>query len=272
MAENTNTTRDILTEINIDKGVGTIIFNRPHKGNSLSTLMVSQALEALDTFESDPAIRVIVITGSGKMFCTGMDLSATTQMDDSKNIKDVGLVFERLKNCKKPLIAKINGPAIGVGCGLLFTADIRIASKNAFFWVSDVQRGLIPAIISVHMSREIGSAFAAKRLLLTGQRISAEDFNKYGLLSELVEPDQLDNAVDKWVAILNQNGPTAMEKTKEHIRLITDGDCTHQENLNRAKRLFKEMVTSEEAQYGVSCFLEKKKPDWRTFMMNKAKL
>jgi len=165
MAENTNNP-DILTETNIDKGVGTIIFNRPHKGNSLSTSMVSLALQTLDKFESDPAIRVIVITGSGKMFCTGMDLSATQQMDDSKNIKDVGLVFERLKNCRKPLIAKINGPAIGGGCGLLFTADIRIASKNAFFWVSDVQRGLIPAVISVYMAREIGSAFSKTFIII----------------------------------------------------------------------------------------------------------
>jgi len=180
-------------------------------------------------------------------------------------------LWQALKTCPKPIISRINGPAMGGGWGLLFATDIRIAVRDAWFSFSEVKRGVVPAIISAYVVPELGP-FRAKQLFLTGQRVSANQAYEFGFLSEVV-PDEatLDVATKKYIDTLLESGPRAMEIIKETVHYIDNH--THQENLAHVNSIFQQfVVTSEEAKYGITCFANKQKPDWTQFYKNKAKL
>jgi len=181
-------------------------------------------------------------------------------------------VFETVRNYPKPIVAKINGPALGGGWGILFCTDIRIAARSSWFQFSEVKRGIVPAIISAYVVPMIGQ-FHAKQFFLTGERVTAQRSYEVGFLTELAEDDaQLDLLTDKYVQHLLSSGPNAMSVIKEAVR--HNIDHTHEENVAYVKKLFASgLVTgSDEALYGISCFVQKKQPNWTEFYEKKAKL
>ncbi|ELR17110.1 enoylCoA hydratase/isomerase, putative [Acanthamoeba castellanii str. Neff] len=208
-----------------------------------------------------------------------MDLGGGNQADMSQQLEQgtgpAGAIelYERFRNCTKPLIARINGPALGGGWGLVFTADIRVATKDAWFWFAEVKRGLVPAIISAYIVPQIG-AFRAKEYMLTGKKMSAQKAYELGFVSALVENEQeLDAKVNEYVEELLSSAPTAMADIKHLVNHVSSH--SHEDNLNEVEKVFGKMVHSEEALYGMSCFAQKKKPDWAAFHNNekdKAKL
>jgi len=255
---------------NVRDNVATIFMNRPERGNSISTVMGTELKLAIDEAINDTNVRIIIFTGSGKYFCTGMDLGAGMQGDMEQRLKDgtaanYGLeLFEKFKNCKKPIIARINGPALGGALGLIFCCPIRIAAiNNVYFCFAEVKRGIVPALISAYIVKQLGT-FQSKQFMITGMRFSSERAYQLGVLSSIVQTDQLDIEVDRYVKELLSSAPRAMGVIMETVEYVAEH--THDKNVDKVKQIFAQTVHSEEALYGISCFVQKQKPDWASLI------
>eukprot|EP01098_Paradermamoeba_levis_P002645 TRINITY_DN1306_c0_g1_i1.p1 TRINITY_DN1306_c0_g1~~TRINITY_DN1306_c0_g1_i1.p1 ORF type:complete len:302 (+),score=86.04 TRINITY_DN1306_c0_g1_i1:91-906(+) len=255
--------------------VAVLTLSRPEKGNAISLDMGAEIKTFIHEVEEDPGIRVLVVTGQGKYFCTGMDLSSSNQETLSQNLHSGDaahssyLLFETLKRFSKPIIAKINGPVLAGGLGVMFVADIRIATTDSFFCFAEVKRGIVPALISTYIIPQMG-LYQAKKFMLTGERIPSKKALEIGMISEVAEnEEQLEKLTNHYLNELLSGGPTAMRKIKELSHYVS---ChTHEENVEFAKKIFTQTVHSEEASYGISCFIQKTKPDWSQFAI-KSKL
>jgi methylglutaconyl-CoA hydratase len=263
--------------LSISNHVATLTLNRPRKGNALTATMNSLLLDLLKQLESDPDVRVIVLTGAGKFFCTGMDLSMAASSSSTKEeVKQSfinGLqVFETLYRFPKPVIARINGPCLGGGVGLVFTTDIRVIHQDAYFALTEVKRGIIPAIISQYIVPELGSQ-KTREYMLTGRRISAQEASPF--LSTVVStPDQLDNQVRAYADMLLESAPGAMANIKRLVDTVSSGGEAERALRIRdgVQKAYLEMMQSEEAAYGIMSFVTKKKADWSAFVKDNAKL
>ncbi len=242
-----------------------VTLNRDDVRNAFNGRMLADLLDAFETAPKVPGGRVVVLTGVGSAFCAGADLNWMRAVRDftyEQNLEEsnqVSAVMRRIYDCPLPTIARVNGPAIGGGAGLVACCDLAVASEAARFSLSEVKLGLIPSCISPYVIRKIGEG-SARELFLTGERISAQKAREIGLVNEVAKEGELDVVVAKWVNQLVTSGPVAIAKCKELIRNVP------QMNLDEAGPYTAEMIakmrTSEEGQEGMAAFLEKRKPKW----------
>jgi methylglutaconyl-CoA hydratase len=212
-----------------------------------------------------PKVRVVVLTGNGTSFCTGADLNwmkETAHYSVADNLADAPQVAEcmhLLYRLPQPTIARVNGPAIGGGMGFVCACDMAVAQRDAVFSLSEVRIGLVPACISPYVLKKIGEGHC-RELFLRGERLSAERAQAIGLLNEVVEPANLDAAVQRRIEQLLADGPQAMAACKLLLEKVA-----HQE-LEEAKSLTAEMIArlraGSEAQEGMAAFLERRTPRW----------
>jgi methylglutaconyl-CoA hydratase len=221
---------------------------------------------AVNELVADPTVRVIVLTGSGKYFCTGMDLGVRNQtelraeVESGRMARDGLRLFDTLRRCGKPVIAAANGSAFGGGWGLLFTADFRLAVRSASFAFSEVRRGIVPALISSFIVPQLGRTHSA-RLMLSGERISAAEALRLGALTQVCEDAQaLRTATARLVSQLLLCAPRAMSEIKRLVAGVAESSAAEGGRL--AAEVFGRTVQGEEARYGVACFLQKQTPDW----------
>src|ERR1035437_382548 len=178
-----------------DGPVAIITLNRPDKRNAISYELINELLRALGEVESSPA-HVLVLTGAGKAFCSGMDLDnlrSITGRTPDENLADsrtMALLFRMLYEFPKPTIAAVNGPAIAGGCGLATLCDFTISVPKAKFGYPEVRIGFLPAIVSVFLVRQIGEK-RARNLLLTGRIIDADEAHRLGLVTQVVPAQDL---------------------------------------------------------------------------------
>ncbi|RIA93711.1 ClpP/crotonase-like domain-containing protein [Glomus cerebriforme] len=271
----------VLLEIN--NHVATITLNRPERGNSLTVQMINEFLSIFRELENNPLISIIIITGKGKYFCTGMDLqrtnffttSTSTSTITSKNnnesfennlIKsyELGILFyNTIKSSKKVIISKINGPVLGGGIGLIFVTDIRICNERNFhFCFSEVKRGLLPAIISQFIVPELG-LFKTKQYMLTGEKIFFKQALNDGIISTSAsDENDLNKKVEEYTELLLGGAPKTMGKIKKLIRFINSTNNSEEEKKEYIKKQFLKMMNSEEAIHGIKAYNMKQKPDW----------
>lgn len=260
--------------LSIENHVATLTLNRPNKGNALTATMNELLLSYLDQLEKDINVRVIILTGAGKFFCTGMDLSAAASNDndvEASFIKGIQ-VFETLYRFPKPVIARINGPCLGGGVGLVFTTDIRVADQNVYFALTEVKRGIIPAIISQYIVPELGIQ-RTREYMLTGRRVNSIEAAPF--LSKVTATTQeLDEQVKVYSDMLLESAPGAMTDIKRLVETISSGAESQRAQRVRddVKKAYLKMMNSEEAAYGIMSFITKKKPDWSNFIKDNAKL
>jgi methylglutaconyl-CoA hydratase len=253
--------------VSIDKEVAIICLNRPEKGNSISLRMAVDIKKAFQKLGTDVTVRVIIFTGSGKYFCTGADLSFTGSVSATTSFVDI---LEAIINCPKPIICKVNGPVMGGGCGLVFVSDIRIFTSSAFMSFPEVKRGLIPAMISAYIVPQLG-IYKSKQYMLTGQRISPEELLNDGVITSVVQNEQqMEKETDKYVNELLSGAPDAISKIKNLVQYIHNHD--HQQNLPYVHNAFNSIKNSDEAIYGINCFLKKIKPEWTKYYQSKSKM
>ncbi|KAF9897001.1 EnoyL-CoA hydratase [Lobosporangium transversale] len=253
--------------------VGTITLNRPKRGNALSGPMVNQFVDILNAAIDDPAVRVIVVTGNGKYFCTGMDL---TPQDDTPSASDPVAVtqtmFTTLAKSPKPTIARVNGPALGGGVGIVFACNFRIVHPSAYFSMPEVHRGLIPALISEVIVPQLG-AFRSKQYMLSGERVSAQESYRVGFVTAVVEDEEsLDKKVKEYVDLLLQSGPGAMRDVKLLIDAVDLRGGDQKVVASYVREAFGKMITSEEAAHGIGAFASREKPNWDEFGLGSKQL
>ena len=242
-----------------------VTLNRDDVRNAFNGQMLADLLDAFETAPKVPGGRVVVLTGVGSAFCAGADLNWMRAVRDftyEQNLEEsnqVSAVMRAIYDCPLPTIARVNGPAIGGGAGLVACCDLAVAGESARFSLSEVKLGLIPSCISPYVIRKIGEG-NARELFLTGERISARKAREIGLVNEVAKEGELDVVVAKWVNQLVTSGPVAIAKCKELIRNVPQMDLD--EAGPYTAEMIAKMRTSEEGQEGMAAFLEKRKPGW----------
>ena len=254
-----------MIEIEVRDGLGWVTLNRPEVRNALSGELMEAIGEAIDAHVADASVRALVITGAGKAFCAGADLrsmSTARQAADKDNRSDshrMGALFHRVAACPKPVLARVNGPAIGGGVGLMAACDIVIAAETTRFQFSEVRLGIVPAVISPFCIRRLGPT-VAKRLFMTGEPVSARQALEYHLVDVVAADGQLDTELQRVTSDLRKAGPTALVAAKELVdtvcRLGIDG------SLDYTAEMIARLRVSDEAAEGFSAFLEKRPPKW----------
>ena len=259
--------QNIVTEI--DHGVGIITLNRADRHNAFDDAMIEEISAATEAMATDPDVRVVVFSSSGKSFCAGADLNWMKRMADytyDASLQDsraMAEMFRRVRQCPKPTVARVQGPAYGGGVGLVAACDIAIAVFDAQFALTEVKLGLIPAVISPHVIAAIGERYA-RRFMLTAERFSAAEAYRIGLLHEIVnDANALDEALNEIVDALLANGPDAMAECKKLIDAVAWRELTPDLIEDTAQRITRRRA-SNEGREGMSAFLEKRAPNWRT--------
>jgi methylglutaconyl-CoA hydratase len=220
---------------------------------------------ALDRAQGDDSVRAVVVTGQGKAFSAGADLEFMRKVAlggpeaNKRDAREMGALFHRISECPKPVIARVNGPAIGGGVGLMAACDIVVASAEAFFQFSEVRLGLVPAVISPFCVRRMGAA-TARRLFLTGERIGAADALRYGLVDHMVDAADLDKVVEDTCAQLLAGGPLALAEAKKLIDAVSN--LPPRDVLSYTAECIARLRASDEAQEGMKAFLEKRPASW----------
>ncbi|MGB9721828.1 MAG: enoyl-CoA hydratase/isomerase family protein [bacterium] len=248
-----------------EEDVGRVILNRPEVHNAFNDKMIEELSLVFDEIEKNEALRVVLLSGEGKSFCAGADLNWMRRVKDysyEENLKEslaLADMLYKIYSCSKPTIARVQGYAIGGGTGLVAVCDIAVASMDAKFSFSEVKLGLIPACISPYVVKKCGEG-RCREFFLTGERMSAEKALNAGLVNIMVPPDALDKAVEGLVNQLLSSGPEAIKKCKELLRNVSG--MSVDEFKRYTAEVIAQMRISDEAQEGMSAFLEKRKPKW----------
>ncbi|HUA33380.1 MAG TPA: enoyl-CoA hydratase-related protein [Candidatus Binataceae bacterium] len=252
--------------LDLKDGVATITLNRPEKLNAYTAQMGAELHDAFAELDENDAARVIVVTGAGRAFCAGADLSSGGDTFDSnqrpeRNERRPHAI--RPWNMKKPIIAAINGPAVGVGITLPMQWDIRVAAESARIGFVFVRRGVIPEALSLWtVPRMIGLA-KANELLLTGRIINAREALEFGIVSHVWPDGEFQSKVRELALDLAQNtAPISVAMTKRLIYGLMGEDSADGVQSVESKA-FAWVGRQADSHEGVSAFLEKRKPAWK---------
>jgi len=242
--------------------VGLITINRPEALNALNSQFFSELMDYLDYVVADDPFQVLVITGEGKAFAAGADIAEMVNLDPSgaRRFSEKGQqILLMLENLPIPVIAAVNGYALGGGCELAMACDFRLASEKAVFGQPEVNLGLIPGYAGTQrLYRQVGIGTAMK-WILTGDNASAEEALRLGLVQGVYPHDQFMDEVMKMAAKIASRGPKAVRYAKLVIR--RGGNIPFEKALDLEKEYFSELVT-DEGHEGMMAFLEKRKPQW----------
>ena len=255
----------LITECHAD-GSARITLNRPGIHNAFDERLIAELTAVLAALAGDDAVRVVVLTGSGKSFSAGADLNwmrRTSTYGEAENLADaraLAKLMATLNELPKPTLARVNGAALGGGTGLVACCDIVVASSQAMFGTTEVRLGLIPAVIGPYVVAAIGVR-QARRLMLTGERIGAAEAVRIGLVHEVVAPDELDAAIARLLDHLLKGGPHALAAAK---RLVHDlaGRTIDADLIDDTARRIAALRASAEAREGLAAFLDKRQANW----------
>jgi methylglutaconyl-CoA hydratase len=249
------------------RGVATLTLNRPAVHNAFDERIIAELTAILSRIQLDPAVRVVVLTGSGKSFSAGGDLGWMQRMaaySEAENYADaqaLARLLRTLNELPQPTVARVNGAAFAGGLGLICCCDIAIAAAEAVFSISEVRLGLVPSTISPYVVAAIG-ARAARRYFLTAERFPAAEAQRIGLVHEVVPRAELDAAVARILDELLQNAAGAQARSKRLVAEVVDRPMTDSLAALTA-RAIAEARASAEAREGLAAFFEKRKPAWR---------
>lgn len=249
-------------------GVARITLNRPDKRNALDRATIAALSSALRQCAGNPEVRVVQITGAGKVFCAGADLSemqAQAQASEAGNLADadqLATMLAVLDSMPKPTLARVNGDGYGGALGLIGACDIVVASDMAKFAFTEVRLGIIPAVISPFVLGKMGES-AARRYFLTAEILTAATLRDLGLVHEVVPADLLDATCERFTEAILKGAPQALAAAKALIRDVAHSSARDRASLSidMAARLARLRLQAE-AQEGFSAFFEKRKAGW----------
>ena len=245
--------------------VARVTFNRPEIHNAFNATVIAEMRQVFSEIEKDDDIRVVVLTGAGKSFCAGADLNwmrSVVNQSFEENLAEsnaLAELFHSMYSCKRPIIGRINGAAIGGGTGFVAVCDIAIAAQSAVFSFSEVKIGLIPACIGPYVIKKIGEG-KTRELFITGERMNAERAHEVGLVNKIVDDNQLDTEVDKLIKFILSSGPEAVAMAKKLIGEVPA--MTPEQFKPFTAEMIARLRISDEGQEGMDAFLNKRKPRW----------
>ena len=248
-----------LLRVEAGSGVATLTLDSPHNRNALSTQLISDLSKALAASVADPAVRVVVLSHTGPVFCAGADLKETAAAFDGDGtlpVVPLADLLAALWESPKPIVARVAGPARAGGIGLIAAADIVVCSAEATFAFSEVRLGVVPAVISVPVRRRI-SACASAELFLTGDVFPAARAAEIGLVTRAVPDADLDETVAAYCRSLVKGAPGALAGARRLLQ-----DLTVRDELARMADASDHYFRSAEGVEGIRAFREKRAPDW----------
>jgi len=261
----TNTYNTILVETDA-RGVATVTLNRPDKHNALNGDLIAELFDAAEKLAADDDVRIVVLTGAGKSFCAGGDFNwfasnvEKTRGERVDQSATLARLLRRLDTLPKPLIWRINGPAYGVGVGMISVCDYTIGAEGARFGLTEVKLGLLPANISPYVVARIGKVHS-RETMLSGALFDSTRAERIGLLTEVVAVDRLDGAVERVVLDHLQAAPGAVSNTKALIAYVASHDL--ETNMTYTADRLADAWETEEGIEGINSFLNKGIPSWR---------
>ena len=239
-----------------DGAILRITLARPDRRNAFDAVLIAQLTEAFDDVGD---ARAVVLAGDGTSFSAGADVEwmrSSVELSVEENVGDaltLRQMLEAIDGCPTPVVARVQGHALGGGAGLVACSDVAVAAEDAVFAFSEVKLGLIPAVISPFALAKIGPG-AARRYFLTGERFDSQTALRIGLVHEVAA--DLDSAVERIVGELLSAGPEAARAAKRLVLERPEGAET--------ARLIAERRVSAEGQEGLRAFLERGEPSWRS--------
>ena len=249
--------------VEVEGGVCWIRLNRPDKLNSMTLEMHDLIQKALDEVADDDSVGCVVITGVGeRAFCAGADITNFPKLspDGAKEFSEIGQkTVQKILSHPKPVIAAVNGYALGGGCELAAACDFRIASEKARFSQPEISLGLIPGWGGTQLLPSLVGPAKAKELIMTGAMVKAPEALQMGLVNEVVEPDKLEEAVGALAQTLVGGPSIALGMAK---KLVNDS-ASLTEGLSAEAEAFSELFATEDMREGVTAFLEKRKADFK---------
>ena len=247
-------------------GIARVTLDRPELRNAFDDALIKLLHEAFVSLGEDKAIRVVILAGNGPAFCAGADLNWMKRMAKygyDENLADaraLAQMLATLDRMPKPTIARVHGPVFAGGTGLVAACDIAVGTPEAKFCLSEAKLGLSPATISPYVIRAMGE-HNARRYFLTAEVFDADEALRIGMLSLLVSPSDIDEAIEDLVNHLLAGGPEAHAKIKDLIRAVAGRAVDDALVADTAKRIA-EIRVSPEGKEGIASFLEKRKASW----------
>lgn len=247
---------------NDGNGIATLIINRPDKLNALNTEVLNELESAIEFLEGDSNVSVIIVTGSGeKAFVAGADIKELNSLNKTEGEK-LALrgqsIFSKIENCSKPVIAIVNGYALGGGAELAMACHIRIATENAVFGLPEVSLGLIPGYGGTQRLSQLIGKSKAMELILTGGQLKAEDAKSFRLVNDVCSSEEATNYAKKIASKMMKNGPVALTKAIKAVNaaFISEG-------FKKEAALFGDLCGTDDFKEGTSAFLEKRVADFK---------
>ena len=246
--------------------VCTITLNNPERRNAIGPEMVNELRWALADAENDEAVRVLVLTGAGKAFCAGGDFAAMQSGEEGAlplfdaDGGDYAKLLEKLHAYEKPVVAKVNGHAMGGGLGLVAASSFAVASSAAQLGTPEIEVGLFPMMIMAVLVRLVPRRRLVQMMLL-GERIDASEALRFGLLNAVHAPEELDAKAGELVSTLSKKAPLAM---KHGLRALAaqDGKLVA-EALPMLRGELGALLGTEDAREGLMAFMQKRAPEWK---------
>jgi methylglutaconyl-CoA hydratase len=247
-----------------DGDVAHVVMARPEQRNAFNQAMIAELTRAFNDLGGETEVRVIVLSGEGSVFSGGADVRYMRKVgafDHDENVADghrMATLFLSIRDCPKPVVARVQGAAMGGGAGMVAASDIAVAAADAKFAFSEARLGIMPAVISPFVVPRIGAG-AARELFLTGEVFGAERAREIGLVSHVGPEADLDDIVAERVQALRAAGPEAQAGIKRLLPSIVGLEAgTHE----LTARLTAERRGSDEGREGLSSFLERRRPSW----------
>ena len=254
-------------DYNLNGAIARVTFCRPEIHNAFNGTVITEMTDVFERIAQDDSVRLVLLTGKGKSFCAGADLNwmrGVIRQSFEENLAEsnaLAELFWKIYTCRRPVIGRINGAAIGGGTGFVAVCDIAVAARSARFSFSEVKIGVVPACIGPYVVKKMGEG-KARELFITGERMSAERALQVGLVNAVVDDADLDNAVDGLVESVLSSGPEAVAMAKKLVSEVPG--MTPEQFKPYTAEMIARLRVSAEGQEGMDAFLNKRKPKWVT--------
>ena len=245
-------------------GVATVIIDRPDARNALNGQVREELIGVFEAVEDDDEVRVVVLTGSDEAnaFVAGADVGELQERGvvEQREASQQPRVYETVAECPKPVIARVNGHALGGGCELAQACDVRIAREDAKLGQPEINLGLIPGGGGTQRLPRLVGTGQAMKLILSGELVDGEEAADIGLVEEAVPAEELDERVDDLAGSMASHSPLALARAKDAVQAAAEQPLSR--GLDYESELFVGLFASEDKQEGIDAFFEDREPEW----------